>query len=81
MQSFKFWKFVELALVKIVTEVRFTPSADEAVSAYEPIRTPLVPLEYVCVPTAVFLATVNEFAASESELAATPALDASWLEV
>ena len=59
--------------------VRFetvTPSAEAAEKAYEPILEFVCPFDTVCVPTAVFAATVSEFDAKVKALPDTPLVPA-----
>ena len=42
-----------------LTVFTFTPSAEEALNAYEPILTPVVPAETFWVPKALFCDTVK----------------------
>src|SRR5947209_6453147 len=77
--SFRFWKFALFAWT--LTVETFTPSAEEAVRANEPMRWFETPFATFWLPSALFCAVVRLEAASARELPVTAPEEFVWLEV
>jgi hypothetical protein len=83
-KSFKFWseEAVKPVLGRLMLTVEtFTPSAVEAVSAYDPISWPVEFFDKTCVPKLVFCVTVRLEFESVKALPLAPDESADWLEI